>query len=830
MKTLLLIDGNSILNRAFYGIRPLTNSSGLFTHAVYGMTNIVLKHIETEKPDYCAVAFDLKAPTFRHKLYAQYKATRKGMPEELAVQLPYAKEAMSALGIRLIEAEGFEADDILGTCSMFSLDNSELMSYILTGDKDSFQLIRDNVNVLYASTGETVRFDREAFEKKYPGICPEQFVDVKALMGDSSDNIPGVAGIGEKTAVSLISEFGSLDKVYENLESASIKPAARKKLAEGKECAYLSRTLAEIKTDTPLNLTLDDLECNGIDEEKCIDLFQKLELASIMKKLKLSLKKSDPAKKSEPEATENAEYIPSLVLKDDLSAVIYNRDSEETADQDTVKKLLLDPEKAFAVLDSKAICNRLKITEYKCRLFDLSLAGYLLSSSDNDYSLSRLSIKYLSEYDEGSKENEPSLIYRLYPVLKQRLAETGQLKLYEEIELPLAPVLSSMEQTGSKIDREGLENFLDKLTYLCNEYATDIYDEVGYTFNLNSPKQLGEVLFVKLGLPSSKKTKTGYATDAETLERLRPFSTVVDRLLEYRTVSKLKSTYAEGLLKALDSKSRVHTKFNQTVTATGRLSSTDPNLQNIPIRTPLGREIRKFFIPENENYVFVDADYSQIELRLLAAISGDEKMIEAFKKGADIHTHTAAQIFGLSDEEVTPEQRKKAKAVNFGIVYGIGGFSLAQDIGTSVYEANEYIKNYLANYPKVQSYLKSIVELARADGFVTTLFGRRRYIPELASPKKQLQAFGERVALNSPIQGTAADIIKIAMINVDKALKSSGIDAKIVLQVHDEIILESHRDCAKQAAEILKKEMEGAVNLSVPMLVDIDEGSTWFEC
>ncbi len=856
MKTLLLIDGNSILNRAYYGIRPLTTSTGLYTHAVYGMVNILLKHIDEKKPDYIAAAFDLKAPTFRHKMYDGYKANRKGMPEELAMQLPYAREAVRALGITIIEKEGYEADDILGTAAQSVNSVPDLQSYILTGDRDSFQLIRDNITVLYASTGETINYDRTAFGEKYPGVTPEQFVDVKALMGDSSDNIPGVSGIGEKTALKLISEFSSLDNLYANLDNAGLKPAAYKKLCEGKDSAYLSRELAQIKTDVPLGITPEELKYFGPNSEKCIEIFSKLELLSVLKRLKLSASKPED-KKSHKESADSAiktdgetgsenngdpgalnnsyesdkeeRHMPALKINDDFSAVIYNGASASSIEIDRLRELLADRENSFVVYDSKHIYNKIGSKNVGCKFFDIMLAAYVINSSDNDYSLPRLAIKYLGTFEDDDR-NDAEIIYNLYPILKEKLKETDQLKLYSDIELPLARILSEMELKGSKIDRTGLEDFLDKLTGLCNQYANEIYDAAGCTFNLNSPKQLGEVLFEKLALPSSKKTKLGYSTDAETLEKLRPYSVVVDRLLEYRMVSKLKSTYAEGLLKALDGNSRVHTKFNQTVTATGRLSSTDPNLQNIPIRQPLGREIRRFFIPENENYIFIDADYSQIELRLLAAISGDEKMTNAFLSGEDIHTHTAAQIFGIADSEVTPEQRKRAKAVNFGIVYGIGAYSLSQDIGVPVYQAKEYIQNYLDNYPKVQKYLKDIVEKARQDGFVTTMFGRRRYIPELSSPKKQLQAFGERVALNSPIQGTAADIIKIAMINVAKSLSENNLDAKIILQVHDEIIIESNKSCADKAAEILKYEMENAVKLSVPMSVETGTGKTWFEC
>ncbi len=846
MKTLLLIDGNSILNRAYYGIRPLTTSSGLYTHAVYGMMNIILKHLDARKPDYAAVAFDLKAPTFRHLKYDGYKANRKGMPEELAVQLPYAKKCMTALGIRELELAGYEADDILGTCAAFAEDDSDLSVYILTGDRDSFQLIRDNVTVLLASTGETVEYHREQFREKYE-VTPEQFVDVKALMGDSSDNIPGVPGIGEKTAVKLIATHGSLDGVYADLESREPSSSAEKKLASGKESAYMSRFLAEIKKDVPLGISVSDLSYNGIVRQELKSLLTELELYSLSKRLGLDKDESAPLSVFETvsaPAQEKSPEIKSLTVLElaslnckscaadisDGKITVFDGENEYTAEFSDIRELVPffdDAERIVSVADSKKLA--LMLGKPKCKLFDVTLAAYVLDTSENNYELSRLALKYAGVPVNDNPDNA-KLLFTLAPILDEKLKETEQTSLYYNIEEPLAYVLADMEKIGFKIDKQGLSEYSEELDEMCREYTEAIYFEAGREFNINSTKQLGEVLFNELKLPTLKKTKTGFSTDAETLEKLRPYHTIIDRILEYRKVAKLRSTYCDGLLAVADGEGRIHSSFNQTVTATGRLSSSEPNLQNIPIRSELGRKLRKFFVPKSDDYVLVDADYSQIELRVLAAVSGDLNMIRAFNEGSDIHTETAASVFGVPVEAVTEEQRKRAKAVNFGIVYGIGAFSLANDIGVAKYEADLYIKNYLARYPEVSAYLNDTVENAVKEGFVTTFFGRRRYIPELASSRKQLQAFGKRVAMNSPIQGAAADIIKIAMINVSSALDEAGIDAKLILQVHDELILEAHRSCAKQAADILKREMENAVKLAVPLSVDIGIGDNWFEC
>ena len=847
MKTLLVIDGNSILNRAYYGIRPLTNKDGLYTHAVYGMMNIILKHIEGIAPDYAAVAFDLKAPTFRHKMYDGYKATRKGMPEELAVQLPYAKKCCEALGLRLLELEGYEADDILGTCSRIA-EGEGVFAKVLTGDRDSLQLITDKTSVLLATTGDTVEFGEKQFFDKY-GVAPGQFVDVKALMGDSSDNIPGVRGIGEKTALKLISDYGSIDGIYGDFDAVETTKSVKTKLEEGRDDAYLSQKLARIDVNVPLGLTLDDLSYGGINKKDMLELCIKLELTAMIKRLDLN---SADAAEGASAAIIAEESVPAeavcaeTLLKNTLDGVwairytdegvtVYGKlEGEETekcyscdsASGDTLDRFF-DGKKTVITTDSKELYSKIN-GDIKAELFDISLAAYVLDTNANSYDLQRLGLAYLGK--TVSEGDEAKIMYELYPVLTEKLGESGQEKLYKEIELPLAQVLCRMESCGFKIDRAGLEEFGRTLSKTEARCAESVYFSAGEEFNLNSPKQLSEILYDRLGLPCGKKTKTGRSTDAETLESLRPFHPIIDMLLEYRRVAKLRSTYVDGLLKAADSEDRVHTSFKQTVTATGRLSSVEPNLQNIPVRTELGRELRKFFVPKNSDYVLIDADYSQIELRLLAAISGDERMINAFKSGADIHTETAASVFGVSYDNVTSEMRKRAKAVNFGIMYGIGDYSLAQDIGVTRKMAGEYIASYMSRFPAIESYLSETKEFARKNGYVTTIFGRRRYIPELSSSKKPLQAFGERVAMNSPIQGAASDIIKIAMINTQRELLKENIDARLILQVHDELIVEAAKDCAQRAAEILREQMENAVSLAVPLTVEVGVGESWYEC
>lgn len=845
MKTFLIVDGNSVLYRAFYGIRPLTTKELLQTNAVYGMTGILLKHIEAIHPDYAAVAFDLPAPTFRHIKYDGYKATRKRMPDEFAVQLPYARECVTALGFAVVDAEGYEADDILGTLAnadgLISGIPDGVFTYILTGDRDSFQLIDPFTHVLLTGNSDTSEYGEEEFKDKY-GVEVSQFVDVKALMGDPSDNILGVAGIGEKTALKLIAECGSLDGVYADLEATSAGKSAKAKLADGKDSAYLSRFLARIKTDVPLNITPDDLIYTGFNRTRLRELFMKLEFTAFIKRLGLD---SD----AEPKTADGITITAEKATPDILSAIkeaafvlhentlyIYDGERTLTCPADNILRSFFEnSERRFIVYDLK--CCRALLAGIgidfapagkAANVFDVMLAAYVLNPSDSSYSLPRLAMTYLNSVYDGSSAASVALLYKLKRELEPSIDKQNQTRLFREIELPLASVLCDMERTGFKVDTGGLAAFSDYLGKIADERTEEIYAMTGELFNINSPKQLGEVLFDKLGLPAPKKTKTGYSTAADVLEKLRPINPVIDKIFKYRQVVKLKSTYADGLRSVADKDGRIHTSFNQTVAATGRLSSTEPNLQNIPIRHELGRELRRYFIPENENYLLIDADYSQIELRLLACISEDERMIRAFAEGDDIHAITASQVFGVPLGEVTPELRKRAKAVNFGIVYGIGDFSLAADTGVSRYEAGEYIKSYFAKYPGVDAYMKRTKANAKNDGFVTTLFGRRRYIPELASPKAMLRAFGERVAMNSPIQGTAADIIKLAMINTARAMTVASLDARLILQVHDELIVESHRDCADEAAAILRHEMEGAVSLAVPLTVEISAGNTWY--
>ena len=836
MKNLLIIDGNSILNRAYYAIRPLTTRDGLFTHAVYGFVNILLKHIETINPDYGAVAFDLPAPTFRHKEYKGYKATRKGMPEELAMQLPYAKQAAEMLGFKVLTKEGYEADDILGTTAHYIDGESDtLRAYILTGDRDSLQLINDNINILLALNSDTIVFDRDKFRTDY-GIDPSDFVDVKALMGDSSDNIPGVTGVGEKTAFKLISSFGNLEKLYEAIDNgnpADISKSIYQKLADGKDNAFMSQYLARINTEVPLDLALDDLIYTGYHRPELMDLFTKLEFTALIKRLNLTAEiEVVQYEKIASEKLNGFSGIITAELKNNTLYVVTDDGNYSCAYDDIaeLKTFFENPENKFCVYDSKNMYKQLHENGIGFTpAFDIILAAYVLNSSDNSYDIARLSAAYLNTNYDETESDSAYTIHQLYKTLQAKLMEDNQYSLYLDIELPLAKVLADMEIYGFKVDRLGLVNFANKLQSNINEYASAIYTLAGEEFNINSPKQLGEVLFDKMQLPVAKKKKTGYSTDAEVLDKLRPYSPIIDYILEYRQVSKLKSTYADGLLKVADTNGRIHTTFNQTVTATGRLSSTEPNLQNIPIRQELGREMRKYFLPESRDYVLIDADYSQIELRLLADISGDTTMLSAFVNGDDIHTITASQVFNVDPADVTPELRKRAKAVNFGIVYGMSDFSLAVDIGVSKYHAGEYIRSYFETYTGVDNYMKDIVAEAHTSGYVTTKFGRRRYIPELKSSKVTLRGFGERVAMNSPIQGTAADIMKIAMINTSNALRDAGIDARLILQVHDELIVESHKNCKEQAAEILKRCMEDIAGFSVPLTAELTMGDTWYK-
>lgn len=839
MKKMLVVDGNSILNRAFYGVRPLTTKDGFPTNALYGMVNMIRKQTEATGADGLAVAFDLKAPTFRHGLYDAYKAGRRPMPEELAEQLPVAKELLAAMGFHVLELAGYEADDILGTVSAMC-EREGVPCCLMTGDRDSLQLISDTTHILLATNTDTVDTDRAAFREKY-GVEPEQFVDVKALMGDSSDNIPGVPGIGEKTALKLIAAYGSLDGVYAALPGAKETPSVLRKLTEGKESAYLSQTLARICREVPLGIPLNDLTAAEPDRPKLRELFLRLEFSGFLKRF--GLDQPDPAAASVSGAVTqtdaDADVLASALQGADTVALDRTEDGILlTADGKTVCRLTVPFEAVVPVLAGKTvICHDVKplykepaldrLRELTVR--DLMLAGYLANSSKGNYDLPMLVQDYLGAL---LPEDCPrvTVFLPLWEKLSENLAASGQTDLLGELEEPLALVLADMETAGFRIDREGIAAYGRQLGELADGLEKQIYQLAGVPegFNINSPKQLGDILFDVLKLPHGKKTKTGYSTNAEILEKLRPYHPIVDAVLDYRQLTKLKSTYADGLLKVADAHGRVHTTFRQTGTATGRLSSTEPNLQNIPVRTELGRELRRYFLPENRDYVIVDADYSQIELRLLAAVSGDENLCEAFREGADIHTSTAAAVFGVPRDCVTPEMRKRAKAVNFGIMYGIGAFSLADDIGVSRQEAQAFIDRYLGQFPRVDAYLKQTIASAYENGYVTTLFGRRRYIAELAGKNKMQQKFGERVAMNSPIQGTAADLIKLAMIRVHRRLREEGLDARLILQVHDELLIESNRTCADRAQEILRTEMESAARLSVPLTVEIHAGDTWF--
>ncbi len=832
MKTLLVIDGNSILNRAYYGVRPLSTRTGLPTNAVYGFINILKKHMDALAPDRILCAFDQKGPTFRHTMYDGYKATRHGMPEELAVQLPYAKEVAAALGCKVATLADYEADDILGTAAALADATGELHTYILTGDRDSLQLITDTTTVVLVKTKEDLLYTPAQFLSDY-GVTPAQFVDVKALMGDSSDNIPGVPGIGEKTAFKLIAAAGSLDAVYANLETLPVSKSVVDKLIAGRDSAFLSQKLARICCSAPLDPTLIATD-RMLDRERLFSLFTELEFTALKSRF------SEEAKPIEPK--EKPTFLPltdlSSLPEDIPLAVAPSADGGLfVAFGDT--KALISREDAPAVLstheifcyDYKALYGHFSKEGVSLRCtFDVMLAAYLLSPGEGNYPLARLVARYLSvECDDPSPAETAALVAELAPVLAEELAVQGMTDLLLQMELPLAEVLSEMEDAGFTLDAQGLHTYIAGLQETADELKASIYALSGTEFNLNSPKQLGEVLFERLGLPPYKKTRLGYSTDAETLDRLRPYHPIIDQILEYRQLVKLTGTYGDNLIALQKADGKIHSRFNQTGTATGRISSNDPNMQNIPVRGQLGRELRRYFIPSDKNRVLLDADYSQIELRLLAELSADATMREAFLSGEDIHRATASQVFGVPLDEVTGELRRRAKAVNFGIVYGIGDYSLSQDLGITVARAGEYIRSYLDTYPGVASYLLRTVENAKKDGFTTTMFGRKRFIPELFAQNKLTRSFGERVAKNSPIQGSAADIIKIAMIRTRDALKAAGIDAKLILQVHDELIVESHRKDAEVAAEILCREMENAVKTAIPLTVEVSSGDNWYE-
>lgn len=839
---LLALDGNSIINRAFYGIKLLTTKDGRYTNAVYGFINILNKLTETEKPDGIAVAFDLKKPTFRHKMYGEYKAGRKGMPEELAGQLPVMKEWLTLAGYTCVECETYEADDILGTLAALCEKNGD-ECVIATGDRDSLQLISDSTRVLLAATKmgkpEIINYDKAALYEKY-GLTPPEMIELKSLMGDSSDNIPGVAGVGEKTATDLISRFHSIDYIYENLDTLDIKEGVRKKLADGRQSAYLSRELGTICKTAPINGDISSYKTKPRDSAGLSRLMTGLEFFKLMEKMGLT-----PDSSEAQTALDFSDVKKFTVIKTDGitltdTADIYSQDGKYYLVFDG-KAALIGERELENILGNGAVKKRVYDYKnlYKAHsqidgvVFDAMLAAYLINPSASSYSADRLISEYGTPAPEINGECDDVLKNAcLFSVccdrLEKELNETNQRKLLDEIELPLARVLGDMELCGFLVDTKGLEALSEELKGRIEIIEKEIYSLVGYEFNLNSPKQLGIALFEKLGLPAKKKTKSGYSTNAEVLESLRYAHPAVGLLLEYRQLSKLKSTYTDGLQECVAADGRIHSTFNQTEARTGRISSLEPNLQNIPVRTAEGRRLRGYFTAP-ENRVLCDADYSQIELRVLASIANDKNMIEAFRSGTDIHTVTASQVFGLPVDMVTPELRSRAKAVNFGIVYGIGAFSLSKDIGVTRAEADSYIKNYLATYPSVAQYMEKTIEDAKKNGFVTTLYGRRRRLPELSSSNGNLRAFGERAARNAPIQGTAADIIKLAMIRVFEKLKTDVPTAKLILQVHDELIVECDERDSEKVCRLLETEMENAADLAVRLTADAHSGKTWLE-
>ncbi len=840
---LLAIDGNSIINRAFYGIRLLTTKGGRYTNAIYGFINILNKLTAAENPDGVAIAFDLKAPTFRHKMYDGYKAGRKGMPSELAEQLPVMKNWLTLAGYNCIECETYEADDILGTLARICEENGD-ECVIATGDRDSLQLISDKTRVLLATTKmgkpEVINYDKAALFEKY-GLTPCQMIELKSLMGDSSDNIPGVAGVGEKTATDLISRFNSIDYIYENLSTLDIKDGVRKKLEADKENAFLSRTLGTICKTAPINENIADYKTKPQNTSELARLMTSLEFFTLMEKMGLTPDNSGMQTAMDFEDSKKSFTVVSLAdLKDITEADIYSEsgyfavvsgERVAPANETQITEILNNSDIKKRVYDYKNLYKQNQSIKSIC--FDAMLAAYLCNPSASSYAADRLLQEYVTFTPEISGEtNETVKNACLFSIcldtLESELKASNQLRLLEEIEIPLAQVLGDMELCGFLVDVEGLRAMSEELKTRIEKIETEIYSLVGYEFNLNSPKQLGEALFEKLGLPAKKKTKTGYSTNAEVLEELRYAHPAVGLLLEYRQLAKLKSTYTDGLQGCVAEDNRIHSTFNQTEARTGRISSLEPNLQNIPVRTTEGRKLREYFIAP-EGRVLCDADYSQIELRVLASISDDKTMITAFNEETDIHTVTASQVFNMPISLVTPELRSRAKAVNFGIVYGIGAFSLAKDIGVTRAEADSYIKNYLATYKGVAEYMESTIKDARLNGYVTTLYGRRRYLPELANSNKMMQAFGERVARNAPIQGTAADIIKIAMIKVFARLKAEMPTARLILQVHDELIVECNEQDREAVCSILAEEMENAASLKVKLTADANSGKTWLE-
>ena len=883
MNKLMVLDGNSIVNRAFYGVSSnLTTRTGQPTNAVFGFLNILNKLLDEEQPQALCVTFDRKAPTFRHQAYEGYKAQRKPMPEELASQMPILKEVLSALNIPMYELDGWEADDLIGTIARRD-EGAGWDTVIVTGDKDSLQLVTDHTTVKLVSTrmGRTTTKDMtpESFREAY-GFAPIHIIDLKALMGDASDNIPGVKGIGEKTAMALLAQQPSIDGLYANLDRMDVKPAARKKLVEGEEAARMSYDLATIRTNAPIDFKPEDNLCRKPDEPRLYQLFLDLEFAKLIDKYHLTAPQGEGAAAEQPEfsASCESEVVDDPARARELLALWAGLDrvavlalpsldgvcvTWEQGEEGHAALLLSDRLECYndflnglfapgirkMTHGAKELCRAL-LSEGIAPggfVFDTEVAAYLLAPADGSYDLEKLGMTYFNHQfpkaadyladgafgpladlgtSAGAFLSHCALVAALEPVLTGRLKELGMWELYQTVELPLCSVLAEMEQEGFLIDRKALAEFGEMLSGRIQTAQKNIFDLAGEEFNINSTQQLGRILFDQLGLPPVKKTKTGYSTNADVLDKLRGSHPIIGEILEYRQLTKLKSTYADGLGKVIAPDGRIHTCFQNTVTATGRLSSTEPNLQNIPIRTELGAQLRKMFVAP-AGRVLVDADYSQIELRLLACMAGDRAMIDGFNSGEDIHRITASQVFGVPQEEVTPQMRRSAKAVNFGIVYGISPFSLSQDIGVTVAQAKEYMEKYFQHYSGVRSYMDGVVARARADGYVTTLFARRRWVPELKSSNFNTRSFGERVALNAPIQGTAADIIKVAMIRVRDRLLAEGLKGRLVLQVHDELIVECPEEEAEAVRRLVKEEMEAVISLPVPLVADTAVGRSW---
>lgn len=883
MNKLMVLDGNSIVNRAFYGVSSnLTTRAGQPTNAVFGFLNILNKLLDEEQPQALCVTFDRKAPTFRHLAYEGYKAQRKPMPEELASQMPILKEVLSALNIPMYELDGWEADDLIGTIARRD-EGAGWDTVIVTGDKDSLQLVTDHTTVKLVSTrmGRTTTKDMtpESFREAY-GFAPIHIIDLKALMGDASDNIPGVKGIGEKTAMALLAQQPSIDGLYANLDKMDVKPAARKKLVEGEEAARMSYDLATIRTDAPIDFKPEDNLCRKPDEPRLYQLFLDLEFAKLIDKYHLTAPQGEGAAAEQPEfsASCESEVVDAPARARELLALWAGLDrvavlalpsldgvcvtweqgeeghaalllSDRLACYNDILKGLFAPGIRKMTHGAKELCRTLLSEGIAPSgfVFDTEVAAYLLAPADGSYDLEKLGMTYFNHQfpkaadyladgafgpladlgvSAGAFLSHCALVAALEPVLTGRLKELGMWELYQTVELPLCSVLAEMEQEGFLIDRKALAEFGDMLSGRIQTAQKNIFDLAGEEFNINSTQQLGRILFDQLGLPPVKKTKTGYSTNADVLDKLRGSHPIIQEILDYRQLTKLKSTYADGLGKVIAPDGRIHTCFQNTVTATGRLSSTEPNLQNIPIRTELGAQLRKMFVAP-AGRVLVDADYSQIELRLLACMAGDRAMIDGFNSGEDIHRITASQVFGVPQEEVTPQMRRSAKAVNFGIVYGISPFSLSQDIGVTVAQAKEYMEKYFQHYSGVRSYMDGVVARARTDGYVTTLFARRRWVPELKSSNFNTRSFGERVALNAPIQGTAADIIKVAMIRVRDRLLAEGLKGRLVLQVHDELIVECPEEEAEAVRRLVKEEMEAVISLPVPLVADTAVGRSW---